>query len=311
MTNYYEILGLNSNAGILEIKSAFRQLAKIYHPDKNPNGIEYFSKILKAYETLSNPTLKATYDYKLHYSQAQTQSEQKVKTTKNWKFNERELKRRQYYNDHIKKYAKQTANYMAEAENKKNYNEFKYILFATPLAVLLFLLIMHLATRDHEEAIQTSKEHSLIETVNSTVEVKEVSDLKLGDEPYTNVFGLPKYDTLDNKTLVVKNLSGVETIVCLFYKNDFIRSFYLKENISATVTQLPKKPLFIYYCSGSNFDYSKYLTPSEVNGAFTKNLKFYKSVKENKLNSLNELTLLQGVNEGFEQIDERTFFKKD
>ena len=311
MINYYEILGLTSNAGPLEIKAAFRQLAKVYHPDKNPSGIEHFTQILKAYETLSDASRKATYDYKLNYSQTQSSADQATKATKNWKFDERELKRRQYYNDHIKKYAKQTADYMAEAEGKKNYNEFKYILFATPLAVLLFLLIMHAATKDHEEAIGAYENQPIENTMQPAKPSEEISDLKLGDAPYTSVFGRLKYDTIHNKTLTIKNLSGAETIVCLFSKKEFIRSFYLKTNISAEVTQLPQEPLFIYYCSGNNFDYSYHLDSSNVTGAFTKNLRFYKSIKASALNSSNELTLLQGTNEGFEIIDEKTFFKKN
>jgi molecular chaperone DnaJ len=69
LTNYYEILGVDENAGINEIKAAFRRLAKQYHPDRNPSGNVDFEKILKAYETLSDPGLKLTYDYKLNYYQ--------------------------------------------------------------------------------------------------------------------------------------------------------------------------------------------------------------------------------------------------
>jgi len=282
LINYYEILGLSYGAEIAEIKVAFRQLAKLYHPDKNPEGIEHFARILKAYETLSDPTLKASYDYKLNYHQAQTQYQTKSSAgTKNWKFDERELKRRQYYNDHIKKYAKQTSDYMAEAGTKKNYNEFKYILFATPLAVLLFLLIMHLATRDRHEVIKTG--YSLPvqqEEFRETPAANEVvSDLKLGDAPYNAVFGTPKYETADSRTLTVKNISGLDVIVCLFTEKEFVRCFYVKESISAEVSQLPSEALYIYYCSGLNFDYLRYLKEAQVQGAFTKQLAFYKPFK--------------------------------
>lgn len=311
MINHYEILGLSYSAGIAEIKASFRHLAKIYHPDKNPDGIEHFTKILKAYETLSDPTLKASYDYKLNYHQAQTQQQTKASAApaKNWKFDERELKRRQYYNDHIKKYAKQTSDYMAEAETKKNYNEFKYILFATPLAVLLFLLIMHMATRDKEEAINTSSK-PMHREINKPAPEKKTSDLKLGDAPYTSYFGTAVYDNVSNKTLSIKNLSGREVIVCLFTKDKFVRCFYMTDNISAEVSQLPVEPMYIYYSSGLNFDYLKTLTKSGIQGGFTKESAFYKSIKTRPLNSFNELTLLQGENEGFKTIDEQEFFKR-
>lgn len=311
MINYYEILGLGYGAGNSEIKAAFRNLAKIYHPDKNPDGIEHFSKILRAYETLSDPTLKASYDYKLNYHQTQTQYQREAKTppqnTKTWKFDERELKRRQYYNDHIKKYAKQTSDYMAEAETKKNYNEFKYILFATPLAVLLFLLIMHFASKDRSEFVQVS---SLSPIVKAKVEpLEKVSDIKLGDAPYTMIFGKPQYITKDYTALSIRNLSGKEIVVCLFTKTEFVRCFYMTDTIFAEVSQLPKEPLFIYYVSGKVFDSSLPLKNQKATGKFTREEAFFKSIKARLLNSSEELILLDGDNKGFEQISEEEFFK--
>ena len=43
--NYYEILEIDSNASIEEIKKAFRLLSLKYHPDKNPEGAEKFKEI--------------------------------------------------------------------------------------------------------------------------------------------------------------------------------------------------------------------------------------------------------------------------
>jgi hypothetical protein len=311
LINYYEILGLEYGAGVLEIKASFRQLAKLYHPDKNPDGIEHFTKILKAYETLSDPVLKASYDYRLNYHQAQTQYQRKgpgntTSNTKNWKFDERELKRRQYYNDHIKKYAKETSRFMAEAETKKNYNEFKYILFATPLAVILFLLIMHLATRDRHEIFNSPG------TKLAASEMKDslVSGLEMGDSPYTLFFGSPRYDKIHDQKLVVKNMTGMDVIVCLFTQKEFIRDFYIKNNYSAEVSQLPDEALYINYSSGQNFNRVKHLKEVDIIGGFTRNQLFFKSIKATSLHSINELTLLQGNNEGFETADEKSFFKR-
>lgn len=63
--NYYEILGVYRKTPKEEIKSAYRKLAKKYHPDNNA-GIEEaerrFKDINEAYNTLSNPELKKKYD---------------------------------------------------------------------------------------------------------------------------------------------------------------------------------------------------------------------------------------------------------
>jgi DnaJ-class molecular chaperone len=63
-TNYYEILGVDTEATIVQIKSAYRKLARKYHPDinKEANAIEIFKKITEAYETLSDSQKKHNYD---------------------------------------------------------------------------------------------------------------------------------------------------------------------------------------------------------------------------------------------------------
>ena len=53
--DYYEILGVTRNASAQEIKSAYRKLARKYHPDVNkaPGAKEKFQKIQNAYEELT------------------------------------------------------------------------------------------------------------------------------------------------------------------------------------------------------------------------------------------------------------------
>ncbi|MBQ7973792.1 MAG: molecular chaperone DnaJ [Clostridia bacterium] len=65
MTNPYEALGVSKTASADEIKSAYRRLAKKYHPDANPNNKdaeEKFKEINAAYEILSDAKKKANFD---------------------------------------------------------------------------------------------------------------------------------------------------------------------------------------------------------------------------------------------------------
>ena len=62
--DYYEVLGVPRDADDKAIKSAFRRLAKQYHPDvsKEPNAAEKFKEAQEAYAVLSDPDKRSQYD---------------------------------------------------------------------------------------------------------------------------------------------------------------------------------------------------------------------------------------------------------
>ncbi|CEM31663.1 unnamed protein product [Vitrella brassicaformis CCMP3155] len=68
--NLYIRLGVRQNASPEEIKAAFRELAKKYHPDLNPGlpeALEKFKKIQEAYSVLSNDSSRRQYDSSSHW----------------------------------------------------------------------------------------------------------------------------------------------------------------------------------------------------------------------------------------------------
>ncbi len=69
---YYKLLGLTPTASVQEIRRAYRELSKRYHPDTTalPVAIatEKFQQLNEAYATLSNPERRCLYDQKIGYS---------------------------------------------------------------------------------------------------------------------------------------------------------------------------------------------------------------------------------------------------
>eukprot|EP01060_Flectonema_neradi_P012807 TRINITY_DN19584_c0_g1_i1.p1 TRINITY_DN19584_c0_g1~~TRINITY_DN19584_c0_g1_i1.p1 ORF type:complete len:277 (+),score=70.46 TRINITY_DN19584_c0_g1_i1:50-880(+) len=73
LMTYYEVLGVAQTADANEMKTVYKSKSMQFHPDRNPNlhenDKEMFKLITKAYETLSDPNLRAQYDLHLRMQQ--------------------------------------------------------------------------------------------------------------------------------------------------------------------------------------------------------------------------------------------------
>src|SRR6187549_2713213 len=66
MKDYYRVLGVSPTASEGEIKRAYRKLALLYHPDKNPDPtvVQFFQEVNEAYDILGDISLRREYDDK-------------------------------------------------------------------------------------------------------------------------------------------------------------------------------------------------------------------------------------------------------
>ncbi|KAF5179023.1 Chaperone protein dnaj [Thalictrum thalictroides] len=74
-SSLYQVLGISMNATYQEIKSAYRKLARVFHPDviddmnsKHTSSADHFMEIHDAYSTLSDPSRRADYDRDLLFT---------------------------------------------------------------------------------------------------------------------------------------------------------------------------------------------------------------------------------------------------
>ena len=71
-TDYYELLGVPRKASAKDIRTAFRKLARKYHPDLNPGdkaAEEKFKQLQEAYDVLSDSKKRQMYDQYGFYSE--------------------------------------------------------------------------------------------------------------------------------------------------------------------------------------------------------------------------------------------------
>ncbi|QCD88714.1 chaperone protein dnaJ 11, chloroplastic-like [Vigna unguiculata] len=77
MASLYDVLGISIGASCVEIKAAYRKLARTYHPDvvamnQKESSAHQFMVIQSAYSTLSDPEKRAQYDRDNRYRRSLT-----------------------------------------------------------------------------------------------------------------------------------------------------------------------------------------------------------------------------------------------
>lgn len=96
MKDYYKILGVPRDATQDQIKKAFRKLAFLYHPDKNPGQASraMMQQINEAYDILGEPVKRQSYNYRYDYRNSPSSNQYKTNTRSNQKTRTRQTSKK-------------------------------------------------------------------------------------------------------------------------------------------------------------------------------------------------------------------------
>lgn len=268
--NYYVILGVKNTAGSDEIKTAYRTLAKKYHPDKNhgnKSAEEYFKEIQQAYAILSNVEKRKKYDLKFSYTHSYAK-QKSAPAPKHDQYQQQQTKQR-------------TASNKDQYVPKNfDYTESWQILVSVGLALLLLYFII-----SYNTSTETPQQQIAVESAQPgapLIKEKE-SEVMISESPYSIFFGDEVYDPGSKNNIVINNSNESEAIVCLVQNenpNKTIRNQYLERGTTFKLNHIPDGNYFLKVYFGNKWDMKKtFLTRTlsgRIKGGFSNEKGFIK-----------------------------------
>lgn len=329
--NYYIILEVKSTATFEEIKSAYRILAKKYHPDKNIGNKaaeEYFKEIQQAYAILSNPEKRKKYDLKASYG-SRTQPQQKSNsggpqyTGNAYQFAQQQA---QYQQQAYAQAKKRTAPQTEKVTEKENWQ----ILVSIGIALVLLYFIISYSTEKTTPSgftVQETKDAiKKMEELNAQQAAATEATINNYDSPYTAFFGEELYDEESKSSISFFNGSLSEAIVCLVEKsapNRTIRNIYMNSESEIKMGEVPDGEYFLKIYFGTDWNPRKTFSNQTIKGGFEKDNKFItmnngedalmmKKEKRGSLDSYSmyEIKISPSNEQNVKTISAETFFKK-
>ncbi|MES2592873.1 MAG: DnaJ domain-containing protein [Bacteroidota bacterium] len=271
--DYYILLGVSRTATSDELKIAYRQLAKKYHPDKNPNNKvaeEFFKEIQQAYTILSNPEKRRTYDLKLTSGSNFSQQKPNTQYTGN---------AYQYAQQQARQQQKQAYTTRSKQPSKKDKTESYQILISVGIAfILLYFIISYSSEKtdtdqNSDNRVQTTS-IKLKETPQPTPSVPMIGNY---ESPYNSFFGEDITDENSKNSITIHNSDQSEAVVCLVEKRKpmrTIRNQYVTNGTTFKMINIPDGEYYLRIFYGNNWDTAKTFLNNRVKGGFTNEIGF-------------------------------------
>lgn len=261
-----------------DIKSAYRRLAKLYHPDLNPgsrSSEEKFKEILDAYTILSDDDLRAQYDRKRNFG-----SSSAFRTPPQHQHQHQENKkgsvRREYPPEYIEALRQRNRTRIVKQIQRR-----KKILRGMIITFGLYLV----ATAVFESWLSSKREEQSAELNKRIEEQRKHDSLEMMtnhgiqnlDSPYDSIFGPGQSTWLSPNQLVVINPHS-DAVVCLTRLDSpyvTIRNEFIHAKKKFVMKDLPNGSYAVKVYTGENWDDSMIVPDGRVFGGFSANQKFF------------------------------------
>lgn len=275
MRDLYRILGIPDNASMADIKSAYRRLAKQYHPDLNPGSRrseEKFKEILDAYTILSDEELRAQYDRKRRFGSSATGAYTAAPHHPGEK--KRESQRREYPPEYIEMMRQRNRTRIVKQIQRR-----KKILRGMIITFVLYLIgtAIFESWMDDQRAKQT-------QFVQEAREDKRQRDSMLNsldvihnlDSPYDSVFGPAQSTWLSPNQVVIVN-PYTDAVICLVHtaSGQTIRNEFVHGQTTFIMKDVPNGSYSVKVYAGVNWTFSKPVPDGRMLGGFSTNEHFF------------------------------------
>jgi curved DNA-binding protein CbpA len=278
--DFYRILGIPDNATTADIKSAYRRLAKLYHPDLNPgskHSEEKFKEILDAYTILSDDELRAQYDRKRKYGYSSPAGSYNA-PPHNPNDPKRESQRKEYPPEYIEKMRQRNRTRIVKQIQRR-----KKILRGMIITFVLYLI----ATAIFESWISDQREKQS-EQIVATLQDKHKRDSIISldviqnlDSPFDSVFGPAQTTWLSPNQLVVVNPFS-DAVICLVHEpsGKTIRNEFIHAQTSFIMKEVPNGTFHVKVYTGDDWNTKKQVPDGRALGGFSTNERFFSIQRE-------------------------------